>query len=77
MSSAAVVIGALRVNQQARGQQLLPFTLLPTLTVIAQLLTLSILVDSSTVICWMSLFVILGVSDLFCRFYSFFDGKFC
>ena len=29
-----------------------------------------ILVDSSTVICWTSLFVILGVIGLFCSFYS-------
>ena len=34
-----------------------------------------ILVDSSTVICWTSPIVILGVSGLFCRFYSSFDGK--
>ena len=34
-----------------------------------------ILVDSSTVICWKSPFVILGVSGLFCRFYYNFDGK--
>ena len=34
-------------------------------------------VDASTVICWMSPFVILGVLDLFCRFYSIFDGKSC
>ena len=40
-------------------------------------LSYCILVDSSTVICWMSPFVILGVSDLFCHFYSIFDGKFC
>ena len=33
-------------------------------------LTKCILVDSSTVICWMSPFVILGVSSLFCHFYS-------
>ena len=31
--------------------------------------------DFSTVICWMSPFVILGVSGLFCPFYSIFDGK--
>ena len=36
-----------------------------------------ILVDSFTVICWMSLFVILGVSGLFCGFYSSFDGNSC
>ena len=30
---------------------------------------------SSTVTCWASPFVILGVSDLFCHFYSIFDGK--
>ena len=28
-----------------------------------------------TVIFWTSLIVILGMSGLFCRFYSFFDGK--
>ena len=27
----------------------------------------SLLVDSSTIICWTSIFVILGVSGLFCR----------
>ena len=40
-------------------------------------LTCCILVDSSTVICWKSLFVILGVLYLFCRFYSIYDGKSC
>ena len=30
-----------------------------------------ILVDSSTVLCWMSLFVILGMSGLFCPFSLF------
>ena len=37
-------------------------------------LTHYILVDSSSVIGWMSPFVILGVSGLFGRFYSIFDG---
>ena len=41
------------------------------------LLTYCILVDSSTVICWTSPFVILWVSGLFCCFYSIFDGKSC
>ena len=41
------------------------------------LLTHCILVDSSTVICWMGPFIILGVSGLFCCFYSIFDGKSC
>ena len=40
-------------------------------------LTYCILVDFSTVICWTSPFFILGVSGLFCRFYSVFDGKSC
>ena len=40
------------------------------------LLTYCILVDSSTIICWTSLSVNLGVSRSFCRFYSIFDGKF-
>ena len=31
-------------------------------------------VDSSTVICWTSPFVILGVSSVFCRYYFIFDG---
>ena len=31
--------------------------------------------DSSTVTCLTSLFVTLGVSSLFCLFYSIFDGK--
>ena len=35
------------------------------------------LVDSSTVICWTNPFVILGVSGLFCHFYSIFDRKSC
>ena len=39
------------------------------------LLTLYILVDFSTVLFWMSPFVILGVSGLFCSFYSIFDRK--
>ena len=34
-------------------------------------LTISILLDSSTVLCWTSPFVIFGVSGVFCRFYSF------
>ena len=34
-------------------------------------LTHCVLVDSSTVICWTRPFVILGVSGLFFRFYSF------
>ena len=42
---------------------------------LSTLLTHCILVDSSTLICWTSPFVILGVSDLLCRFYSIFDGK--
>ena len=33
------------------------------------------LVDSSTVICWMNPFAILGMSGLFCRFYSILDWK--
>ena len=33
------------------------------------------LVDSSTVICWTNPFVILGVSDVLCHFYSISDGK--
>ena len=36
-------------------------------------LTHCILVDSSTIICWTSPFVILGVSGLLCHFYSVFD----
>ena len=31
--------------------------------------------DYSTIICWMSSFVTLGVPGLFCCFYSIFDGK--
>ena len=41
------------------------------------LVTHCILVDFSTVICMTSPVVILGVSGLFCRFYSIFDGKSC
>ena len=41
------------------------------------ILTHCIVVDSSTVICWRSPFLILGVSGLFCHIYSIFDGKFC
>ena len=42
-------------------------------------LTHCILVDSSTVTCWVGPFVIfiLGVSGLFCQFYSIFNGKSC
>ena len=36
-----------------------------------------ILVDSPTVICWSSPFVILGVLSLFSGFYYIFDGKSC
>ena len=39
------------------------------------ILTHCILVHSSTVICWMRPFVIIGVSGLFSRFYSIFDWK--
>ena len=35
------------------------------------------LVDFSTVIYWTSLFLILEVSGLFCRFNSIFDGTSC
>ena len=38
-------------------------------------LTHCILVDSSTVICWMSPLVILGVLSLFCHFHSIFLWK--
>ena len=38
-------------------------------------LTHCILVDSSTITCLTSPFVILGVSGLLCRFYSIFDGN--
>ena len=40
-------------------------------------LTHCILVDSSTVICWMCLVIILGVSGLFCHLYSISFGKSC
>ena len=40
-------------------------------------LTHCILIDSSTVICWTSPFAILGVSGLFCHFYTVFVGKSC
>ena len=36
-----------------------------------------LLVESSTVIYWTSPITILGVSGLFCHFYSIFDGKSC
>ena len=41
----------------------------------ANLLTHCLLADSSAVTCWTSPFVFLGVSGVFCRFYSNFDGK--
>ena len=44
-------------------------------TLFALLLTHCVLVDASTVICWTSPFVILGVSDLFRRFYNIFYSK--
>ena len=40
-----------------------------------RMLTHCILVDFSTVICWTSSFIILGVSAVFCCFYFIFDGK--
>ena len=40
-------------------------------------LTQCIQVDSSTVICWKSLFIILGASGLFCHDYSIFNEKSC
>ena len=40
-------------------------------------LTHCVLVDSSTFICWMSPFAILGVSGLFFTVILFFDGKSC
>ena len=40
-------------------------------------LTHCVLVDSSTFICWMSPFVILGASGLFFSVILFFDGKSC
>ena len=43
----------------------------------ASVLTNCIPVDYSTVICWTSPFVILGVLGLFCHFYYIFDGKSC
>ena len=36
-----------------------------------------ILTDSSTAIFWTKALVVLGVSGLFCRFYSIFGGKSC
>ena len=41
------------------------------------ILTHCILVDFSTVMCWTSPIVMLGLSGLFCCFYSVFDGKLC
>ena len=38
-------------------------------------LTQCILVDYSTIVCWTSPFVILGVLGLFCHFYTIFYGK--
>ena len=40
-----------------------------------QLLTYCILVDSSTVLCWLRPFIILGMLDLYCHFYSAFYWK--
>ena len=40
-------------------------------------LTHCIPVDSSTVICWTGLFVIVEVLSIFCCFYSIFDRKSC
>ena len=39
------------------------------------ILTHCILVDFSTVICWMSPFVLVGMLGLFSSFYSIFHGK--
>ena len=41
------------------------------------ILTSCILVDSLTVVCWTSPFVILSVHCLLCRFNSILDGKSC
>ena len=38
-------------------------------------LTHCTLVHTPTIICWTSPVVLLGMSSLFCRFYSIFDGK--
>ena len=46
-------------------------------TYATSLSTHCILVNSSTVICGKSPFVILGVNSLFSRFISIFDGKSC
>ena len=48
---------------------------LPSLEVYPYALTHYILVDPSSVICWTSLFVILGVLGLSCCFYSIFLWK--
>ena len=41
------------------------------------ILTHCTMVHLYTVICWTGLFVIIGVSGLFCSFYSISDGKSC
>ena len=38
-------------------------------------LTHCIVMDSSTAVCWMGPFVILGVSNSVCHFYSIFNGN--
>ena len=40
-----------------------------------EVLTQCILVDSSTIVSWTGPFVILGVSGIFCRLHSVFDGN--
>ena len=47
----------------------------PALGYTSRTLANCVLVDSSTVVCWSIPIAILGISGLFCRFYSIFDGK--
>ena len=67
MLLAAVVIGALRVNRHMNvAACFYRFQL-----------THCILVDSSTVICWTSPYVMLGGQVCFVAYILFFDGKSC
>ena len=63
-------------NSNAKGKIVLAM-LFAHLTFVFGALTHCILVDASTVICWTSSFVILGVSGLFCSLCSIFDEKSC
>ena len=66
----ALYIGKIRIKLNHAK-----LVLVSTCTVHFHVSTHCIPVDSPTVICWTSPFIILGMSGLFCHFSSIFDGK--